>query len=246
MTDKTSQSHTERDYIPGLGKQFLLPLYDVVHHVFGLRSIHLEMITLAGLRDGQRVLDVGCGTGNLLRSTGKQHRGAELVGLDPDPKALARAGRKARRAGLAIRLDRGFAQELPYPDGSFDRVFSSLMLHHLDSPTKDTLLTEIRRVLRPDGLLILADAVLDEHGHGHGHGHGTGLGRRRAKTRGRMREQLRDNVGDAVSQRIAAAGFTVEPTRAMALRIGGKVGIEVARPSGVVTRDTRTGSTGMG
>lgn len=224
MTEKTSQPSAERDYIPGMGKHVLLPLYDVVHHVFGLRPIHQEMITLAGLRDGHRVLDVGCGTGNLLRSTGKRYRNVDLVGLDPDPKALARAGRKARRAGLAVRLDRGFAQELPYPDSSFDRVFSSLMLHHLDSASKDALLAEVRRVLRPDGLLVLADAVLDEHGHGHG--------RRQVGMRGEMREQMRDNVGDAVAQRIAAAGFTVEPTRTMALRIGGRVGIELAHPSG--------------
>lgn len=228
MTERNSQPLTEREYVPGLGRHFLLPFYDVVHFVFGLRPIHREMITLAELRDGHRVLDVGCGTGNLLRSTGRRYRNVDLVGLDPDPKALARAGRKARRAGLTVRLDRGFAQELPYPDGSFDRVFSSLMLHHLDSASKDALLAEVRRVLRPDGLLVLADAVFDEHGHEHGHGHS--WGRRQVGMRGRMREHMHDNIGDAVSKRIAAAGFTVEPTRAMALRIGGRVGIELARP----------------
>jgi SAM-dependent methyltransferase len=222
-----SQPDTDREYIPGLGKHVPMSFYDVVHYVFGLRSIHQEMITLAGLRDGHRVLDVGCGTGNLLRSTGKRYPIVDLVGLDPDSKALARAGRKTRRAGLAVRLDCGFAQELPYSDDSFDRVFSSLMLHHLDSASKDALLAEVHRVLRPDGLLVLADVVLDEHGHGHR----TGLVRRQIGTRGRMREQLlRDNIGHAVSQRIAAAGFIVEPTRLMALRIGGKVGIELARP----------------
>jgi ubiquinone/menaquinone biosynthesis C-methylase UbiE len=215
MTEKTSHSSTERDYIPGMGKHYLLPLYDVAHHVFGLRPIHQQMITLAGLRDGHRVLDVGCGTGNLLRSTGKRHPKAELFGLDPDPKALVRARRKARRAGVTVRLDRGFAQELPYPDDSFDRVFSSLMLHHLDSASKDELLAEVRRVLCPDGLLVLADAVFDEHGHGH---------------RSRTPELIHDNVGDGVARRIAAAGFTVEPTRTMSMRIGGKVGIELAHP----------------
>ena len=70
-----------------------------------------------------------------------------------------------------MRLDRGFAQELPYADGSFDRVFSSLMLHHLDSASKDALLAEVHRVLRPDGLLILADAKLDDRGHDRRHGH---------------------------------------------------------------------------
>src|SRR4051794_24577191 len=200
MTERTSQSRTERDYIPGMGKHYLLPLYDLAHHLFGLRPIHQEMITLAGLRDGHRVLDVGCGTGNLLRSTGRQHAGVELVGLDPDPKALARAGRKARRAGLTVRFDRGFAQELPYPDGSFDRVFSSLMLHHLDEAAKGALLAEVHRVLRPDGRLILADALVDDRGHDWGHRH-----------RG-MRGRLHDNVGGAVSRRITAAGFTLDPT----------------------------------
>jgi ubiquinone/menaquinone biosynthesis C-methylase UbiE len=212
MTERTSHSG---DYIPGMGKHYLLPLYDVVHHLFGLRPIHEEMVALARLRDGLRVLDVGCGTGNLLRTTGKLRPDAELSGMDPDPKALARARRKTRRAGLDVRLDRGFAQEMPYPDGSFDRVFSSLMFHHLDSTAKDALLAEVRRVLRPGGVLVLADMVVDEHGHGHG--------------RGRMRERLHDNVGDAVSRRIAAAGFAVEPTRTMSLRAGGRVAIEVAR-----------------
>lgn len=198
-----------------MGKHWLLPLYDVVHHLFGLRPVHQEMIRLAGLSAGHRVLDVGCGTGNLLRATGKRHADVELSGVDPDQKALARAARKARRARVAVRFERGFAQELPYPDGSFDRVFSSLMLHHLDTASKDALLAEVRRVLRPGGMLVLTDMVADGHGHGHGG----------------MSRHLADNVGDAVSRRIAAAGFEVEPTRVMALRVGGNVGIEVARPS---------------
>jgi len=218
MTERKSQSQAEREYIPGMGKHFLLPLYDLAHHLFGLQPIHREMGALAGLRDGHEMLDVGCGTGNLLRTTGRRYPGVGLTGLDPDPKALARARRKTRRAGLEVRLDRGFAQELPYPDGSFDRVFSSLMLHHLDTTSKNDLLGEVRRVLRPDGLLVLADVVVDEHGHGHG-GHK------------RMSEHLGDNVGDAVARRVAAAGFTVEPTRRMALRVGGRIAVEVARPA---------------
>ncbi len=190
-----------------MGKHYLLPLYEMVHRVSGLGAVHQEMVVVAGIRDGHRVLDVGCGTGNLLRSTGKRHPHAELTGVDPDLKMLARAERKLRRAGLTARLDRGFAQELAFPDASFDRVFSSLMLHHLDTSSKDEMLSEARRVLRPDGLLVLADAVLHNHG----------------------REHLKDNVGDAAAKRIAAAGFTVEPTRLRKLRMFGEVGIEVAR-----------------
>jgi ubiquinone/menaquinone biosynthesis C-methylase UbiE len=214
MSEISSQ---ERDYLPGLGRHFLMPLYDVVHRVFGLARVHDEMITLAGLRDGLRVLDVGCGTGNLLRATGKRHRNVELTGVDPDLKMLARAERKMRRAGLPARLDRGYAQELKFPDDSFDVVFSSLMLHHLDTPSKDEMLAEVRRVLRPDGVLVLADATLHDHDH---------HGRRKS---GSMKEHLRDNYGDAVAKRIAAAGFTLEPTRMRTLRIGGEIGIEVAK-----------------
>jgi ubiquinone/menaquinone biosynthesis C-methylase UbiE len=222
MTEKSSQLPTERDYLPGMGKHFLLPIYDVVHRVFAVARVHDEMITLAGLRDGHRVLDVGCGTGNLLRATGKRHRHVELTGIDPDLKMLARAERKMRRLGLKARLDRGYAQELPFPDASFDRVFSSLMLHHLDTPSKDEMLAEVRRVLRPDGVLVLADATLHDHDH---------RGRRKAGPKAKVQINLQDNVGDAVAKRIAAAGFTVEPTRTRRLRIGGEVGIEVARPN---------------
>jgi len=211
MTERTSQSPAERDYVPGMGKHYLLPFYDLVHRLFRVGRIHQEMIGLAGLRAGQQVLDVGCGTGNLLRATRKRHPDVDLTGLDPDPKALARAGRKLR----GVRLDRGFAQELPYPDASFDRVFSSLMLHHLDTESKDALLAEVRRVLRPEGRFILADVAVDGHGHGHG---------------GPPHEMLRDNVSGAVAERITAAGFTVEPTRTLALRRHWRVGVEVATP----------------
>ncbi|MET9229123.1 methyltransferase domain-containing protein [Lentzea sp. NPDC003310] len=206
MTEISSQ---ERNYLPGMGKHYLLPLYEVVHRVSGLSGVHGEMVAAAGLSSGQRVLDVGCGTGNLLRTTGKRHPGVELFGVDPDLKMLARAERKLRRAGLPARLDKGFAQELAFPDASFDVVFSSLMLHHLDTPSKDEMLAEVRRVLRPGGALVLADAVFHDHGH--------------------AKDHLRDNVGDAVPKRIAAAGFTAEPTRLHKLRLFGTVGIEVAR-----------------
>jgi ubiquinone/menaquinone biosynthesis C-methylase UbiE len=190
----TEISSHDRHYLPGMGKHYLLPFYDLLHRVSGLATVHREMVALAALRSGRRVLDIGCGTGNLLRATGKRHRDVELAGVDPDPKMLARAASKTRKAGLTVRLDRGFAQELAFPDGSFDVVFSSLMLHHLDTSSKDEMLGEVRRVLRPDGVLVLADMT-----------------------------------GEAAAQRIAASGFTVEPTRVRKLRMFGEIGIEVAR-----------------
>jgi len=81
------------------------------------------------------------------------------VGLDPDPRALARSERKAMAAAVSIRFDQGFANALPYADASFDRVFSSLMFHHLPQNAKLATLCEVRRVLKPGGSLHLLDFV---------------------------------------------------------------------------------------
>jgi ubiquinone/menaquinone biosynthesis C-methylase UbiE len=191
------RSH-ERDYIPGLGRGFLTPFYDVVHRFFGVSRLHQLMIGLADAQPGMRVVDIGCGTGNLLVALGQERAGLDLAGLDPDERALVRAARRSRRARLSVDWRRAFAQELPYPDQSVDRVLSSLMLHHLDDASKDELLAEVRRVLRPDGVLVLAD--VDGHDAHHGHGIGRHLGRR----------SIAVTNTDMVA-RIGRAGFQTEP-----------------------------------
>ncbi|WP_242393230.1 class I SAM-dependent methyltransferase, partial [Anaeromyxobacter oryzisoli] len=81
----------------------------------------------------QAQLDVGCGTGALLVALRREAKPARLVGVDPDPDMLAQAEPKLRAAGVAAELLRGSADALPFPDGSFDVVVSSLMFHHLDA-----------------------------------------------------------------------------------------------------------------
>jgi ubiquinone/menaquinone biosynthesis C-methylase UbiE len=194
----------DRDYVPGLGRGFLTPLYDVVQRIFGVGRLHQLMIGLADAQPGMRVIDIGCGTGNLLVALGRQRPGLDLAGLDPDERALARAARRSRRARLSVDWRRGFAQELPYPDGSVDRVFSSLMLHHLDDSSKDELLAEVRRVLRPDGVLVLAD--LDGHDAHRGHGLGRHLGRRSIAV-----------TNTEMLERLEGSGFRTQPPTAYAL-----------------------------
>jgi len=80
-----------------------------------------------------------------------------VIGIDGDPKALAIARRKAGRAGVAVGLDHGFADALPYADASFDRVVSSLVFHHLSRATKQRAFAEILRVLAPGGSFHLLD-----------------------------------------------------------------------------------------
>jgi ubiquinone/menaquinone biosynthesis C-methylase UbiE len=195
----TTEGHN-KTYIPGMGHDRLLPLYDPLCKLLGMAKVHRPLVDHAGIRPGQRVLEIGCGTGNLALLVKRLHPDAEVVGLDPDPKALARAGRKAERDGLPIRLELGFAQELPYPDESFDRVLSSFMFHHLGPEEKEATLREVRRVLRDGGSLHLLD-----------------FGGEKVSSDGFMarlshrNELLRDNFGDRIPSLMREAGFA-EPT----------------------------------
>jgi len=82
---------------------------------------------------------------------------AQITGLDADEQVLAIARTKAERANVQIQLDHGLAYELPYPDGSFDVVLSSFVIHHLTSSDKLRAFQEVRRVLRPDGWFHILD-----------------------------------------------------------------------------------------
>jgi ubiquinone/menaquinone biosynthesis C-methylase UbiE len=146
-----------RPYIPAAGRDWLLVFYDPVAKLLGTESAHRELIEQAHLRPGQRVLEIGCGTGNLAILVKALHPEVDVVGLDPDPKALERARRKAERQRVSVALDRGYSDELPYPDGSYDRVLSALMLHHLERDEKSRSLHQVRRVLRPGGSLHALD-----------------------------------------------------------------------------------------
>jgi ubiquinone/menaquinone biosynthesis C-methylase UbiE len=146
-----------RIYLPAAGHHWSLPLYDPLVKLLGGNAARALLLEQAAVRPGHRVLDIGCGTGSLLVLIKSKHPNVEAVGLDPDPRALERARRKARRAAFSIQLDQGFSDELPYPEGAFDRVFSSFMLHHLEAAEKETTLREVRRVLRPGARFHLLD-----------------------------------------------------------------------------------------
>jgi SAM-dependent methyltransferase len=105
------------------------------------------------LEPGARVLDIACGTGNVTIPLAR--RGAMVTGLDMMPRLLEEARARAAREGLPIRLDQGFAETLPYPDGSFDVLVS--MFGIMFSPLPSTVASEMARVLRPGGRLALAN-----------------------------------------------------------------------------------------
>ncbi len=157
----------ERTYLPAAGRDVFLPLYDPFTKFFGFDSVRRALLDQAALQPHFRVLDIGCGTGTLAVLIKRRYPSVDVVGLDPDPKALGRAQRKAERAGVSVRLDRGYSDALGYPDRAFDRVFSSMMFHHLVEDDKEPTLREIRRVLKPGGRLELLDFEgPDAHAHG--------------------------------------------------------------------------------
>ena len=150
-------ARSERTYLPAAGHDWFLPLYDPLTRLLGVQKARRMLLAQAQLLPYQRVLDVGCGTGTLAVLVKEEHPSVDVVGVDPDPRALARAQLKADRVGLSIRFDHGFADALGYRDATFDRAFSSMMFHHLEPDARERSLGEMHRVLKPGGRLELLD-----------------------------------------------------------------------------------------
>ena len=121
----------------------------------GIRRMTIE---LAGIVEGERVLDVGCGTGTLAiaarRPTGPA---GEVHGIDPSAEMIAVAREKAAKAGVDAQFQTAVMEKLPFPDGHFDLVLSSLMLHHLPADVKRAGFAEVSRVLKPGGRFLGVD-----------------------------------------------------------------------------------------
>ncbi len=126
-----------------------------------------KTIEFAQIAPGERVLDVGCGTGDLTLLAKKRAGSAgQICGLDAAPEMIEVARRKAARQRAEVDFRVGVIEQLPYPDNSFDVVLSSLMMHHLPADLKPRALAEIRRVLRPNGRLVIVDfrGLLEQQG----------------------------------------------------------------------------------
>ena len=134
---------------------------------------------LAHLKAGDSVLDVGCGTGTLaIVSKRRVGPTGTVHGIDASPEMIARAGEKAKKAGVEVFFKQGVVEALPFPDAHFDAVLSTLMLHHLPRKLREQCAREVRRVLKPGGRVLVVDfresgrkgkGLLAHFRHRHGH-----------------------------------------------------------------------------
>ena len=190
-----SQASNKKRYIPALSFRWLTPLYDpLLKWVMREETFKRKLVQQANIQPKMKVLDLGCGTGTLTLMLKRAHPEAEVTGLDGDPQVLDIARNKSR--GADIQWDEGLASSLPYPDSTFDRVVTSLVIHHLVTDDKRRAFKEIYRVLKPNGELHVLD-----FGAPH-----SSLTRFMAKYMRRL-EEAADNFDGLIPRFMSEAGF---------------------------------------
>lgn len=142
----------------------LAPFYDPWVRLVGLplggeRRVREKVLDILPLGKGDRVLEIGCGTGTVtLMAAGRVGETGEAAGIDPSPEMLARARAKLAAAPLpqAAFLE-GSGDALPFPDGHFDAVILFLVIHEMAHPDRIDTLREVLRVLRPGGHVAIGE-----------------------------------------------------------------------------------------
>lgn len=117
-----------------------------------------RILDLAQLKAGEKVLDVGCGTGTLVIGAAKRvGPSGSAHGVDRSMEMLAHARHKAITQGVSAEFRESSSNHLPFQDASFDVAFSTLMFHHLPAPMQMATVAQMCRVVRPGGRIIIVD-----------------------------------------------------------------------------------------
>ena len=154
---------TAKGYVPALGYHGLTGLYDRVVAVTMREAIwRADFVRLIAPRAGERILDIGCGTGSLAVALAQAEPAAQITGIDPDAAMLEVARQRATAAAVTVELVAGLAQDAARTGAlagrRFDKIVSSLVFHHLDEGTKRTVLGTMHGLLeRRYGRVIILD-----------------------------------------------------------------------------------------
>ena len=184
-------------YVSALSLRWLTPFYDsLIERPMAALRMRKDLLAQIGDLAGKRLLDVGCGTGTFPIMVQRAYPSATVTGLDGDPQILEIAQAKAANLGLDIRFSEAMSYKMPYPDGSFDVVVTSLMLHHLDLKAKQATANEMFRVLSPGGQLFGIDFAESRGALG-----------RRIKPIARRFERVAENLDGFLPVMFGEAGF---------------------------------------
>ncbi|PRX56124.1 class I SAM-dependent methyltransferase [Flagellimonas meridianipacifica] len=148
----------KKEFIPALGHDWLTGFYDLaIRFTMPERKFRNKLMDFLDPLDGEEILEFGFGTGQNLILANTKNGNANYIGLDIDPKVKNIAKKKFTKNDIEIQLDLYGGGVFPYPDNTYDKVFSSLVFHQLDKEAKISCLNEICRVLKPDGALLIGD-----------------------------------------------------------------------------------------
>ena len=145
-------------YVSALKYSWLTRFYDPLVALSTREKVFRgRLLGQAEIHPGDRILDLGCGTGTFAVMLKARYPTAKVTGLDGDPDILIQAGNKISTAGLDVALDESMSYSTPYSEGEFNTVFSSLFFHHLTSVDKVRTIGEVYRVLKPGGFFHVCD-----------------------------------------------------------------------------------------
>jgi SAM-dependent methyltransferase len=137
------------------------------NRIFRKDSYYWEILGMIAARvdagEGTRVLDLGCGTGNITALMRERFPEAGLYGVDPAEKMVELAADRFR-ADAKVEISKGEGTKIPFPSEHFDYVVSNLALHHVLPEMRPLCAAEIARVLKPGGRLVYADLFWDVSG----------------------------------------------------------------------------------